>query len=123
MAITNFFSQVAALDFKGCLNLTLHSKGESLTVSVLLQNDACGAPDCSILHATLNRLSSGVVMYLQHTPTYQNLKCQKIPINRYFFLHIYSLILCLEECFLHKCIFKNHCNPIFNCGIIETLVF
>jgi PRTRC genetic system protein E len=42
MAITNFFSQVAALDFKGCLNLTLHRDGESLTVSVLLQNDACG---------------------------------------------------------------------------------
>lgn len=42
MAITNFFSQVAALDFQGCLNLTLRKDGESLTVSVLLQNDACG---------------------------------------------------------------------------------
>lgn len=42
MAITNFFSQVAALDFQGCLNLTLHRDGEQLTVSVLLQNDACG---------------------------------------------------------------------------------
>jgi PRTRC genetic system protein E len=42
MAITNFFSQVAALDFQGYLNLTLHKDGESLTVSVLLQNDACG---------------------------------------------------------------------------------
>lgn len=42
MAITNFFSQVAALDFQGCLNLTLRRNGESLTVSVLLQNDACG---------------------------------------------------------------------------------
>ncbi|MFP9097724.1 PRTRC system protein E [Flavobacterium sp. RHBU_24] len=42
MAITNFFSQVAALNFTGCLNLTLRKDGESLTVSVLLQNDACG---------------------------------------------------------------------------------
>jgi PRTRC genetic system protein E len=42
MAITNFFSQVAALDFQGCLLLTLRRDGESLTVSVLLQNDACG---------------------------------------------------------------------------------
>jgi len=42
MAVTNFFSQVAALDFKGCLNLTLHKDGESLTVSVLVQDDACG---------------------------------------------------------------------------------
>ncbi|MDC7217623.1 MAG: PRTRC system protein E [Spirochaetales bacterium] len=42
MAITNFFSQVAALGFQGCLNLTLRRDGESLTVSVLLQNDACG---------------------------------------------------------------------------------
>jgi len=42
MAITNFFSQVAALDFQGCLNLTLRRDGEQLTVSVLLQNDACG---------------------------------------------------------------------------------
>jgi len=42
MAITNFFSQVAALDFTGCLNLTVRKDSESLTVSVLLQNDACG---------------------------------------------------------------------------------
>lgn len=42
MAITNFFSQVAALEFQGCLNLTLRKDGESLTVSVLLQNDDCG---------------------------------------------------------------------------------
>ena len=42
MAITNFFSQVAALDFEGCLNLTLRREGEQMTVSVLLQNDACG---------------------------------------------------------------------------------
>jgi len=42
MAVTNFFSQVAALEFKGCLNLTLRRDGESLTVSVLVQNDACG---------------------------------------------------------------------------------
>jgi len=42
MAITNFFSQVAALDFQGCLNLTLRRDGEQLTVSVLLQDDACG---------------------------------------------------------------------------------
>jgi PRTRC genetic system protein E len=42
MAITNFFSQVAALNFTGCLNLTMRRDGESLTVSVLLQNDACG---------------------------------------------------------------------------------
>lgn len=42
MAMTNFFSQVAALGFEGCLNLTLRRDGEQLTVSVLLQNDACG---------------------------------------------------------------------------------
>lgn len=42
MAITNFFSQVAALDFEGCLNLTLKKDGEQLTVSLLLQNAACG---------------------------------------------------------------------------------
>ena len=42
MAITNFFSQVAALNFQGCLNLTIRTDGERLTVSVLLQNDACG---------------------------------------------------------------------------------
>lgn len=40
--MTNFFSQVAALDFEGCLNLTLRKGGEQLTVSVLLQNPACG---------------------------------------------------------------------------------
>jgi len=40
--MTNFFSQVAALDFTGCLNLTLRRDGECMTVSVLLQNDACG---------------------------------------------------------------------------------
>jgi PRTRC genetic system protein E len=42
MAVTNFFSQVAALDFKGCLNLTLHKDGDSLTISLLVQDDACG---------------------------------------------------------------------------------
>jgi PRTRC genetic system protein E len=42
MAITNFFSQVAALDFTGCLNLTLRRDGESLTVSLLVQDDTCG---------------------------------------------------------------------------------
>jgi PRTRC genetic system protein E len=42
MAMTNFFSQVAALDFEGCLNLTLRKDGEQLTVSLLLQNPACG---------------------------------------------------------------------------------
>lgn len=40
--MTNFFSQVAALEFEGCLNLTLKKEGEQLTVSVLLQNPACG---------------------------------------------------------------------------------
>lgn len=40
--MTNFFSQVAALEFEGCLNLTVKKDGESLTVSVLLQNEACG---------------------------------------------------------------------------------
>lgn len=40
--MTNFFSQIAAIDFKGNLNLTLKKDGDSLTVSVLLQNDACG---------------------------------------------------------------------------------
>ena len=42
MAITNFFAQVAALPFEGCLNLTLARDGEQLIVSVLLQNTACG---------------------------------------------------------------------------------
>jgi len=42
MAITNFFSQVAALEFEGCLNLTLKKDGAQLIVSVLLQNQACG---------------------------------------------------------------------------------
>jgi len=42
MAITNFFSQLAALEFQGCLNLTVRRDVESLTVSILLQNDACG---------------------------------------------------------------------------------
>jgi PRTRC genetic system protein E len=41
MAITNFFSQLAALDFQGSLLLTLKKDGENLTVSVLLHNDAC----------------------------------------------------------------------------------
>lgn len=40
--MTNFFSQVAALEFEGCLNLTLKKEGAQLTVSVLLQNDGCG---------------------------------------------------------------------------------
>lgn len=40
--MTNFFSQVAALEFEGCLNLTLKKEGTQLTVSVLLQNDGCG---------------------------------------------------------------------------------
>lgn len=42
MAITNFFSQVAALDFSGCLNLTVRKDGENMTVSLLVQDDACG---------------------------------------------------------------------------------
>jgi PRTRC genetic system protein E len=42
MAMTNFFSQVAALEFEGCLNLTLKKDAEQLTVSVLLQNEGCG---------------------------------------------------------------------------------
>lgn len=42
MAMTNFFSQVAALEFEGCLNLTLKKEGALLTVSVLLQNEGCG---------------------------------------------------------------------------------
>lgn len=42
MAMTNFFSQMAALEFEGCLNLTLRKEGTQLTVSVLLQNPACG---------------------------------------------------------------------------------
>lgn len=40
--MTNFFSQIAAIDFSGHLNLTLKKDGDSLTVSVLLQNEACG---------------------------------------------------------------------------------
>lgn len=42
MAMTNFFSQIAAIDFTGNLNLTLKKEGDSLTVAVLLHNDACG---------------------------------------------------------------------------------
>lgn len=42
MAITNFFSQVAALDFQGSLLLTLKKDGEQLTVSLLLRNEASG---------------------------------------------------------------------------------
>ena len=42
MAMTNFFSQVAALEFEGCLNLTLRKEGAQMTVSVLLQNESCG---------------------------------------------------------------------------------
>lgn len=41
MAVTNFFAHAAALDFEGCLNITLKKDGEQLTVSVLLQNNAC----------------------------------------------------------------------------------
>jgi len=41
MAVTNFFAHAAALSFEGCLNITLKKDGEQLTVSVLLQNDAC----------------------------------------------------------------------------------
>jgi PRTRC genetic system protein E len=64
MAITNFFSQVAALHFKGCLNLTLHREGERLTVSVLVQDDACGDTAKShipplILKGTAQELGEG----------------------------------------------------------------
>lgn len=41
MPVTNFFAHAAAIDFEGCLNITLKKEGENLTVSVLLQNDAC----------------------------------------------------------------------------------
>lgn len=40
--MTNFFSQLAAIDFTGCLNLNFKKDGESLTVSVLLVNEGCG---------------------------------------------------------------------------------
>jgi PRTRC genetic system protein E len=64
MAITNFFSQVAALDFRGCLNLTLYKEGERLTVSVLVQDDACGDTAKShipplILKGTAQELGEG----------------------------------------------------------------
>lgn len=64
MAITNFFSQVAALNFQGCLNLTMRKDGESLTVSVLLLNDACGDTAKShipplILKGTAQELGEG----------------------------------------------------------------
>lgn len=39
--MTNFFSQIAALDFQGSLLLTLKKDGEQLTVSLLLCNEAC----------------------------------------------------------------------------------
>jgi PRTRC genetic system protein E len=41
MAVTNFFAHAAAINFEGCLNITLKKDGEQLTVSVLLLNDAC----------------------------------------------------------------------------------
>lgn len=41
MAVTNFFAHAAAINFEGCLNMTLKKDGEQLTVSVLLLNDAC----------------------------------------------------------------------------------
>lgn len=64
MAITNFFSQVAALNFQGCLNLTMRKDGERLTVSVLLENDACGDTAKShipplILKGTAQELGEG----------------------------------------------------------------
>jgi PRTRC genetic system protein E len=64
MAMTNFFSQVAALGFTGCLNLTLHIDGQSLTVSVLLQDNACGDTAKTripplILKGTPNELGEG----------------------------------------------------------------
>lgn len=40
MPITNFFAHLAAIPFKGCLNMTLHRDGELLTVSLLLQNNS-----------------------------------------------------------------------------------
>lgn len=40
--MTNFFSQIAAIEFSGNLNLTVKKDGDSLTVSLLLQNEACG---------------------------------------------------------------------------------
>lgn len=42
MATTNFFAQVAAIPFEGCLNITIKKDGEQQTVSLLLQNEACG---------------------------------------------------------------------------------
>ena len=62
--MTNFFSQVAALEFKGCLNLTLRKEGECLTVSLLVQDDACGdaAKNCIpplILKGTAKELGEG----------------------------------------------------------------
>jgi PRTRC genetic system protein E len=42
MATTNFFAQVAAIPFEGCLNITIRKDGEQQTVSVLVQNEACG---------------------------------------------------------------------------------
>lgn len=40
-AITNFFSQVAALDLRGCLNLPTRKDGENLTVSLSEAGAAC----------------------------------------------------------------------------------
>lgn len=44
MAVTNFFAHAAAINFEGLLNMTIKKDGEQLTVSVLLQNDACTDP-------------------------------------------------------------------------------
>lgn len=41
MAVTNFFAHAAAISFEGCLNMTIRKEGQQLTVSVMLQNDAC----------------------------------------------------------------------------------
>jgi len=64
METQHFFKGVAALDFAGRLNMTLHKEGDCLTVSLLLQNDSCGdAAKGSIpplvLKGTAEELDSG----------------------------------------------------------------
>lgn len=42
MPVTNFFAHIAAIPFEGCLNITVRKDGDTLTASVLLQNEGCG---------------------------------------------------------------------------------
>lgn len=68
MAVTNFFSQLAALDFTGCLNLSLHRDGESLTVSVLTASSLRRTPHANIPELSVRRLTAAISNCLQTVP-------------------------------------------------------